>query len=246
MDPAEAVLKVIYGHRSIRRYRDAGIPSGDLEAILRAGLRAPSTANLQPYCIVRVVDVGRRLVISRIVGGQRHVVEASEFLVLVADIRRLVRSAERLGLKPFKPGISALYTAAVDAAIAAQNMVIAAEALGYGTCYIGGLQNRPCEVSKLLSLPELTYPLFGLCIGVPAESPGLRPRLPREATVFEDAYPGDDSNVEATLRHYRELGLLESYTSTLGRYIGAGGRLDVRGKSMLGCLRRQRFEIPRL
>ena len=65
--------------------------------------------------------------------------------------------------------------------------------MGYGTCYIGGLRNHLAEVDRLLGLPHGVYPLYGLCVGRPAQDPGPRPRLPAEGVLFEGAYPGDEA-----------------------------------------------------
>src|SRR5690606_31594133 len=78
--------------------------------------------------------------------------------------------------------------ATVDTALAAQNAVIAAESLGLGAVYIGGLRNNIEQVSELLRLPELVYPLFGMCLGVPAQSPMTRPRLPLDSILHTDTY----------------------------------------------------------
>lgn len=64
--------------------------------------------------------------------------------------------------------------------------------MGYGTCYIGGVRNDLPRLDEILSLPEGVYPLFGLCVGRPAESPSERPRLPVDAILFEGAYPSDE------------------------------------------------------
>lgn len=63
--------------------------------------------------------------------------------------------------------MEALTVAIVDTTIAAQNMAIAAESMGLGICYIGGIRNDIAKVADLLDLPELTVPLFGLTIGMP-------------------------------------------------------------------------------
>ena len=54
--------------------------------------------------------------------------------------------------------------ATVDAALAAQNAAIAAESLGLGIVYIGGVRNSIAEFSETLELPELVYPVFGMCL----------------------------------------------------------------------------------
>ena len=64
--------------------------------------------------------------------------------------------------------------ATVDVALFAQNVVVAAESRGLGICYIGALRNDPQWVSELLALPRLVYPVFGLCLGYPAQDPEIR------------------------------------------------------------------------
>ncbi|MFE8730254.1 oxygen-insensitive NADPH nitroreductase, partial [Aeromonas hydrophila] len=60
--------------------------------------------------------------------------------------------------------------------------------LGLGGVYIGGLRNHPSEVSELLGLPDRVIPLFGLCLGHPAQQPEQKPRLPRALVVHQECY----------------------------------------------------------
>lgn len=73
-----------------------------------------------------------------------------------------------------------------------------AESLGLGIVYIGGIRNGIAEVSELLGLPELVYPLFGMCVGYPDGASGLRPRLPLEAVLHRNRY-----NAETTVEHVK-------------------------------------------
>lgn len=61
--------------------------------------------------------------------------------------------------------MEALTVAIVDTTIAAQNMAIAAESMGLGICYIGGIRNDIAKVADLLDLPELTVPFLVLQLG---------------------------------------------------------------------------------
>lgn len=70
----------------------------------------------------------------------------------------------------------------------AQNALLAAQSLGLGGVYIGGLRNHPAEVSELLGLPDRVIPLFGLCLGHPAQQPEQKPRLPRALVVHQERY----------------------------------------------------------
>jgi hypothetical protein len=134
-----------------------------------------------------------------------------------------------------------LYVSTVDAAIAAQNIVLAAEALGYGTCYIGGIQNNPCRIAELLKLPSGTYPLFGLTIGYPDEMPEKRVRLPIDIIVHVDQYDG--SKYENVISYYKEAGFIDSYIRRLLRYYHIDGRFNTRYDVMVDCLKKQGFEV---
>ncbi|MGP0791023.1 nitroreductase NfsA, partial [Escherichia coli] len=76
----------------------------------------------------------------------------------------------------------------VDTAMMAQNALIAAASLGLGGVYIGGLRNNIEAVTKLLKLPQHVLPLFGLCLGWPADNPDLKPRLPASILLHENSY----------------------------------------------------------
>jgi hypothetical protein len=85
-----------------------------------------------------------------------------------------------------------LFQGLSDATIVLQNMVVAAESLGLGTCYVGGIQS--VNIQKLFNTPEHVFPAGMVCIGHPDESPELRGRLPLEAVVHRNTYqiPTDD------------------------------------------------------
>ena len=88
------------------------------------------------------------------------------------------------------PYVETFLVAAIDAALAAQNAVIAAESLGLSTVYIGAMRNNPARVGELLKLPLKVFPVFGLCVGY-AGRDGIgevNPRLPQPAVAFNEVY----------------------------------------------------------
>ena len=95
-----------------------------------------------------------------------------------------------------------------DACLAAQNMVTAAELAGYGTVYMGSILNDAEKMIEILNLPELTFPVVGLGLGMADQKPALKPRMPREANVFDDEY--------STFDNYHEL--LEDYDEEMNQY----------------------------
>lgn len=236
----DPVLKVVDNHVSIRRYKeDVDIPKDIFEKIIYAGIRAPSSANLQPYTIIAVFDKSLKEELSRLCGDQEHIRQCSVFLIFVADYKRLIDTMEKLGIEPFQPNIYSLYIAAVDAALAAQNITLVAESLGYGICYIGAVQNNPCKIAELLNLPRYTYPLFGLTIGIPDEKPRKRLRLDLKTILHVDRY--EDSKYGEVISKYEEEGYLESLYRRLKRYLSKDGRIEYRYPKFKDCLRNRGF-----
>ena len=88
------------------------------------------------------------------------------------------------------PYVETFLVSAIDAALAAQNAVIAAESLGLSTVYIGAMRNDPKRVGELLNLPPMVFPVFGLCVGYATEEGQgeIKPRLPQPVVLFEEIY----------------------------------------------------------
>jgi hypothetical protein len=74
----------------------------------------------------------------------------------------------------------------------AENMVIAAESLGMGSCFLGGIPFHSKSLIVDFKLPTRVFPMVGLTMGYPAENPPTRPRYPLEFVLFEDRYPEFD------------------------------------------------------
>src|SRR5690606_6689384 len=87
----------------------------------------------------------------------------------------------------------------VDASLAAQNAVVALEAMGLGTCYIGGMRNQPEKVAAELNLPSETFAVFGLTVGYPDPSveTAIKPRLPQATVLHHEQYDGTDTELPA-------------------------------------------------
>lgn len=196
-------------HRSIRKFKPDSISDEQLQAIVRSAQSASTSSNIQAYSIIRVTDRDKRLGIMKAAGSQQYVEECPLFLVFCADLHRLRKACELRGTEMRHEGIEPFLTASVDAALAAQNAAVAAESMGLGICYIGAIRNDPAEVSRLLELPELVYPVFGMCIGVPDQEPTPRPRLPIDSVLHTDRYETSHPEAlaeydEETRKYYRE------------------------------------------
>ncbi len=86
------------------------------------------------------------------------------------------------------PPVIAVVYGTMDAVLAAANLATAAEAMGYGICFVGAIQRKLDLLTEELGLPELVIPVVSLCVGIPDEQPPQIPRLPTEAVFHENAY----------------------------------------------------------
>lgn len=188
------ILDLIHHHGSVRHYRSDPVPRETIEAIVAAAQRTSTSSNLQVYSVVAVTDAATRTRLAELCGGQAHIAQAPVFLAWCADLARLERACELRGYTQVADYVENFLVAAVDAAIAAQTAALAAESLGLGICYIGGIRNNPAQVSELLGLPRLTFPVTGMTVGWPAGEPPIRPRLPLPAVLHWERYdPAQDT-----------------------------------------------------
>jgi nitroreductase len=196
------VIELLKSHRSIRKFTDEPIDDEVVTSIIEAGLSAATSSNLQGATVIRVRNPETRAAIATLAGGQQYVEDAAAFFVWCADLHRSSVACELAG-GDFHDGMTEHFIiAATDTAIAAQSAVAAAESLGLGICYIGGIRNDPSQMRELLQLPEQVMPLFGLCLGWPDQDPALKPRLPISVTLKEEVY--DESGDVAGIESYDE------------------------------------------
>lgn len=201
----DEVIGKLLAHRSVRAYRPDPLPDGLVETLVAAAQSAASSSNLQLWSVVAVRDPARRARLAELAGGQKHIVQAPLLLVWIADLARGHDIAAEAGepVEGFE-FLESFTVAAVDAALAAQNAVIAAESLGLGTVYIGGIRNRPLEVAEVLELPPHAAAVFGLVVGWPDPSApaAVKPRLPQAAVLHHERYALEPQR--AAVRSYDE------------------------------------------
>jgi nitroreductase len=193
-------IKLLQSHRSIRQFADEPLADDVVAEIVRSGMAAATSSNVQATTVIRVRNPETRARIAEVAGGQEHIETCGAFLVWCADLRRPGLGCE-IGGSTMTTGMTEQFIiATVDVALAAQNAVVAAESLGLGICYIGAVRNDPQTVSDLLQLPDHVYPVFGLCLGVPAQDPEVKPRLPLEVVLKEEVY--QDTADRPGIAHY--------------------------------------------
>ena len=188
---ANDVLDVMLNHRTVRRFLPTLIPEGILETLVAAAASAPTSSNLQTWSVIAVRDKARIAKLAELSNNQKFINTAPLFLCWLADLSRLERLGERLGVEmETLPYLEMYQTAALDAGFASQNALVAAESLGLGTCYIGGLRSKPLEVAEVLKLPRNVVAVYGLCIGYadPSAVTEVKPRLPQEVVLHHETY----------------------------------------------------------
>lgn len=193
-------LAVLLSHRSVRGFRPDPVPEGTLETLIAAAQSAATSSNLQTWSAIRVTDPAVRKELAAIAGNQKHVEICPIFLVFLADASRNARLSEAEGKELVGlPYLESFLVASIDAALAAQNAVVAAESLGLATVYIGALRNNVTRVAELLGLPKGAAPVFGLCVGhaAPGREGEVKPRLPQQAVLHDGTYDADDAGHRA-------------------------------------------------
>jgi nitroreductase len=200
-DP-HAVQAHLRAHRSIRRFRDAPVPDEALERWLEAGLRASSSGNMQAWSVIVTRDASIRAALFDAHLQQGMLLEAGALLTFCADFHRMRRWLALNDAAPAFDDLFSFMVAAIDATLASQNVALAAEADGFGICYMGSTLASAGAIAKTLGCPEHVVPVVGFVVGVPAEDPPLRDRLPLSGVVHRERYTDPDDATLAAI--YRE------------------------------------------
>lgn len=200
---SNTAIDLLLSHRSVRSYSNEPLPEGTLETMIAAAQSAATSSNLQTWSVVAVTDPERKERLATLAGNQSHIRRAPLFLVWLADLNRIAQAAEARQMP--HDGLDYLemwLVGVIDAALAAQNAVIAAESLGLGTVYIGAIRNHPLDVAAELRLPPMVMPVFGMCVGKPnPDRPAaIKPRLPQAAVLHREVYQPEQ--VPPAVEHY--------------------------------------------
>ncbi len=215
-------IEQVHSHASVRAYKPDPVAADLVETVVAAGQRSSTSSNLQTYSVVAVRDAERRMRLAELCGNQKHIVEAPVFLAWCADLSRLERVCQLRGYQQVTSYLESFLVAAIDAAVAMQTAALAAESLGMGICYIGGIRNQPEQVIELLRLPRLVFPISGMTLGWPDVEPFIRPRLPLRAILHWERY---DLSEEAQALEEYDRAMVETGIYR-GRQVPMPGRED--------------------
>jgi len=239
-DPA-GVIPLLLSHRSVRSFDGAPLDDIVVDTLVAAAQSASTSSNLQSWSVVVVRDPAHKDAVATLAGDQQFIRDAPLFLVFVADWARGVALARGRGEASEGIGfLDSTLVATVDAAIAAQNAVVAAEALGFGAVFVGAVRNHPGELSEVLGLPAAAFPVVGVAIGEPAadDRSEVKPRLPQAVVRHDEQYRAADRDAlevyDSTLRGFntsqgRAGGWIESVVARVRSRSALHGRDRLRG-----------------
>ena len=199
-EAADPAVEKLIAHRTQRLYTDRPVPAPVLDALLAAALSAASKSDLQQVSMIRVRDRAIRERIGALIPAMPWIVQAPEFFIVCGDNRRIRRVCELRGLDFANDTMDAVLNATIDAAIAMQTMVCAAEIMGLGCCPISHVRDHVDTVAAMLEIPDHVFPIAGLCLGYPAREGFVSVRLAPSATVHVDRY--DDSGLAGEIDGY--------------------------------------------
>lgn len=158
-------LDVIFSRRSVRQYRDREIPDEMIRDLLEAGMAAPSAMARDPWHFIVTKNKATLQKLADVLTHGQMLRHAPAAFVVCGDITRAHGQLESYMLQ--------------DLSAAVENILIAANILGLGTCWLGihPRAERMDGIGKLFNLPENIIPMCGIAMGWPLDQPPARTRF---------------------------------------------------------------------
>lgn len=175
------VIETIMARRSVRKYKEQPVEREKLQQIVTCGINAPSGMNKQPW-EVRVVD-------------------SADYINGLTELFKVAnpKQAEDPNFKNmFRNAPAVIFIASpadgsgqLDCGLLGENMVLAAQSLGLGTCCLGGpigFMKRSAEAApyvERLQLPDDYQLLYAIAVGYPDEAPDAKPRMAEKVKFID-------------------------------------------------------------
>lgn len=247
------VKDTLLERRSVRRYEREKISDESMQLIYDAIRNTPTSYNGQQFSVVDISDQEVKEKLYDLTGA-KQIKTCNRFLLFLADYNKISLLAEDQNIKipGFTDTVDGLIVGVVDATLAMMSALTMAESLGLGTCPIGYARTAaPEAISNLLMLPKKTFVVCGLAIGVPRETPDLKPKQPISLVVHKEHYRQDDSEMIKELNDYNNVVIEYNRTRAGEKSINdwvahiIGYYEEAMSYHMLRALRRRGFDIQR-
>jgi nitroreductase len=171
------LFDIITKRRSIRTFKKQEVTQATIEKLIEAARWAPSAGNVQPWAFVVVNSQKTKQDLAMAAYGQKDLEEASIVIVVCADEKR---AAESYGVRG-----RTLYCIQ-DTAASVQNILLTAQSLGLGSCWIGAFKED--EIKTVIGAPKEMRPIALIPIGYPNEAPSTRNRRPVSEIMHKETF----------------------------------------------------------
>jgi FMN reductase (NADPH) len=198
------VIETILNHRSIRKFEDRALSQEQIETIVECAQAASTSSFIQAYTILGIKNPELKRRLAEIAGNQSYVESNGHLFIFCADLHRheVIAQMEEQDLSTSLQSTEKFMVGLIDATLAAQNAVLAAESMGLGACYIGGIRNDLEAVCDLLHTPRRVIPLFGVVVGYPQQQVDKKPRLPLHHVYHEETYQQNSETYQSQIKAY--------------------------------------------
>ncbi|WP_274308897.1 oxygen-insensitive NADPH nitroreductase [Solibacillus daqui] len=199
--------ELLRSHSSVRKYTGEQISKETVIDLIETAQMAASSHFVQAYSVIWVTDEDKKKKLGELSKNEFQFGTAGASFLFCVDFKRLQVAGKMHGVDIVADSAENVLVGVADVSLFAQNFVVAAEALGYGICYIGGARTNPKEISELFNLPEYVFPLFAMTIGTPTKRNETKPRLPVDAVLHENSYDVEKydtllAEYDATMENY--------------------------------------------
>jgi len=171
------VFEAIKGRRSVRAYVSEEVSEEEVKKLIEAARLAPSAGNIQPWEFVIVTNAETKRRLSDAALHQTFIEEAPVVIVVCADV---ARSSWGYGSR------GANLYCLQDTAAATENILLAAQALGLATCWVGAFHED--GVARVINTPRNVRPVAIVPVGHPAEKPSAPPKRSMREIVHHETF----------------------------------------------------------
>ena len=176
------IFEIIHNRRSIRKFTEKDVSKEILEKIVEAGQRAPFA--FQGWSVVYT----RKPEKMKLKIGVYPTTKI--LMIFLIDLNIIEKVIKQRGYEYDAEDTYSLWLAIQDVTLAAENIILTAEAMGLGSVLLGAVPKRYDEIKEMFNLPPRVFPVVGLCLGYPDPEAlmDVRPRYPLKHIAFEDEY----------------------------------------------------------
>lgn len=210
-------------HRSIRKFKDQTLTKEQLETLYSVFGQTPTSMFMQNASLLHVTDPEEKKKIQKLC-NQKYVGAEGDLFIFIVDLYRNQQIRKQLDKDDGRVHTTDIFFQAIeDTLLAFQNVANAVESMDLGYVPLGTVNDHPLDLLKTLDLPELTFPVLGMQVGMPDQKPQLKPRLPLKFTCFEGSYKKDFDDIVTTYYDLRDSNRrIDSFTKQI-----TGKKLDL-------------------